>query len=331
MEKTKIADKKFFLDAFNNILDYGDNKVTILFDTKGDIWFGLKDMLKILGYTDAKHGIDDIKLNQKFKKKFVNLKVAGFIPPPNFQKNTFFINESGLYELLTKSNKPMAKQFLNKYLTEIMPQIRKTGQFISNKSDMDKIKKLNNKIENYKTELNYYDTKYKFEPSVHGYLYISENNQIKNGIKIKCYKIGYDIDMNKRVALYRVGNFKYKLIAYIPLKIDRKQIEQCVKSRLKPHLTKLFTDTVCYMSLTELKKEIIECINFTSQHICHCIKCSLDYKLNLLDKHNCNIQKTSNIIDYKYSKKSSKKSSKKISKKSSKKSTKKKSKKSSGK
>ena len=128
MEKTKIADKKFFLDAFNNILDYGDNKVTILFDTKGDIWFGLKDMLKILGYTDAKHGIDDIKLNQKFKKKFVNLKVAGFIPPPNFQKNTFFINESGLYELLTKSNKPMAKQFLNKYLTEIMPQIRKTGR-----------------------------------------------------------------------------------------------------------------------------------------------------------------------------------------------------------
>ena len=96
----KINDKKFFLDAFNSILDYDDSKVFIVFDCRGDIWFGLKDLLKILGYIDTKHGIDDIKLNDKFKKKFIDLKVAGFIPPPNFQKNTFFINESGLYELL---------------------------------------------------------------------------------------------------------------------------------------------------------------------------------------------------------------------------------------
>ena len=61
--------------------------------------------------------------------------------------------------------------------------------------------------------------------------------------------------MEKRIRQYKVGNFKYKLLAYIPLQLDRKQIEKCVKTRLKPHLTKLITVSVCYISLKELKKK----------------------------------------------------------------------------
>ena len=53
--------------------------------------------------------------------------------------------------------------------------------------------------------------------------------------------------MKKRIGEYKVGNFKYKLLAYIPLQIDRKQIEKCVKIRLKPHLTKLLTASICYI------------------------------------------------------------------------------------
>ncbi len=307
---SKSKKQSFFLDVFNNILDYNESKVIVIFDINGNIWFGLKDLLKMLGYIDVKHGIDDIKINTNFKKKFINLKVAGFIPPPNFQKNTYFINESGLYELLTKSTKSIAKDFLNKYLNDIMPQIRKTGKYISNNNDMNKIKKLNNKIDNYKSELNYYDDKYKFEPSTNGYLYINEDIKINNGIKIKCYKIGYTSDMKKRVNVYKVGNFKHKLLAYIPLQIDKKAIEQCVKSKLKLHLTKLITDTVCYISLKELKKEIIECINLTNKHVCHCVRCSKAYKLTSLNSHKCNNITISNIINYNIKKSSRKKSKK---------------------
>jgi prophage antirepressor-like protein len=53
----------------------------------------------------------DLNIETKFKNKFINLKVGDFTPPPNFQKNTYFVNESGLYQLLTKSSKPMAKTF----------------------------------------------------------------------------------------------------------------------------------------------------------------------------------------------------------------------------
>jgi hypothetical protein len=215
------------------------------------------------------------------------------------QPNQVFINESGLYEVLTKSTKPLAQEFLKKYLIDIMPTIRKTGKYITNKNDMNKIKKLNSKINNYKTELNYYDTKYKFEPSSNGYLYINEDNLIKNGVKKKCFKIGYTLDMKKRVNTYKVGNFKHKLLAYIPLQIDRKQIEQCVKNRLKSHLTKQSSDTICYLSLDDLKKNIIDCINFENQHICNCVKCFKSYKLKSFNTHICNKKSKKDIIDYK--------------------------------
>jgi hypothetical protein len=225
----------------------------------------------VLGYKNLKDSIYNNQFDKKYKLKYNEIKVYHSISTPiNFQKNTFFINEFGLYKILLNSNKDEAKLFLEKFTLEIMPEIRKTGKYISNKNDMNEIKKLNNKINNYKTELNYYDN-YKFEPSEYGYLYINENNQTKDGKLIKCYKIGYDKDIEKRIRQYKVGNFKYKLLAYIPLQLDRKQIEKCVKTRLKPHLTKLITDSVCYISLKELKKEIIDCINFTNQHICHCI------------------------------------------------------------
>jgi prophage antirepressor-like protein len=323
---TSIINKeKFFLDVFNNILDFNNSKVIVIFDTNGNTWFGLKDLLKMLGYNSIINQINVLKINEKFIKYFSDIKVPHtFVIPCNFQKNTKFINESGLYEVLTKSAKPLAKTFLTKYLTEIMPQIRKTGKYISNKNDMNKIKKLNNKIDNYKTELNYYNDKYQFVPSTHGYIYICEDNQIKNGIKIKCLKVGFDIDMEKRMREYKVGNFIHKLLAYIPLKIDRKQVESCVKNKLKTHLTKLTTDTICYLSLEELKKELIDCINTITNHICHCVKCSKTYNIDSLDKHKCNITTKKDIIDYQVNtKKNSKVKSKKNSKVKSKKNSKK--------
>ena len=179
---------QFFLDVFNNILDFNNSKVIVIFDTDGNIWFGLKDLLRILGYNSIINQINVFKINKKFIKYFSEIVVPHtFVLPYNFQKNTKFVNESGLYEVLSKSTKPLAKVFLNKYFTEIMPQIRKTGKYISNKNDMNKIQKLNEKIDNYKTELNYYDDKYKFAPSTHGYIYICEDNQVKNGIQIKCF------------------------------------------------------------------------------------------------------------------------------------------------
>lgn len=171
-----------------------------------------------------------------------------------------------------------------------MPRIRESGQAIVSENDKQNIKKLNSKIKNLKQEIKS-NSKYTFIPSTHGYLYISQNTRSIGGTIYKCYKIGYTADMGKRMSVYKVGNFNHKMLGYIPLVIDKKQIESCIKMRLKPHLMNLFTDTVCYISLKKLKEEIIECIDFTSNHVCHCLHCSKIYDLKMIDRHGSNAKK----------------------------------------
>jgi prophage antirepressor-like protein len=82
------------------------------------------------------------------------------------------INESGLYYVLSHSNKESAKDFMNDFYTTIMPELRKTGQFIMNKKEKEKIKNLNTKLDNYKNENFYLKDTNTYKPSKNGYMYI---------------------------------------------------------------------------------------------------------------------------------------------------------------
>ena len=64
--------------------------------------------------------------------------------------NKIFINESGLYEILSKTTKSLAKLFMDKYFTDIMPTIRKTGSYKLHKSDKSKLNKINKKLSSIK-------------------------------------------------------------------------------------------------------------------------------------------------------------------------------------
>jgi prophage antirepressor-like protein len=118
----------FFLDVLNQILKINEESIMIIFDREGNIWFKFKDLLIALGYTSIDKTINNFNITSTNKAKYDKIKVIpSMILPPNFQKNTIFINESGLYEVLSNSTKPLAKQFMNKYFKDIMPEIRKNG------------------------------------------------------------------------------------------------------------------------------------------------------------------------------------------------------------
>jgi len=260
-KNSKTQKKIFFMDIFNNILKYNDKEILIIFDKEGNDWFGLKSLLVILGYTANLNKITRININAKNINFYNKIKVYPWIDvPSNFQKNTKFINESGLYELLTKSNKALAKVFIHKYFTEIMPTIRKTGKYILGKEDKEQLDKLNNKLSNYKKELDYYSKKYNFEPSENGYFYIKIKKMIIDGKKVICYKIDLTKNFSERISVYKIGDFEKKFISVISVNIDAKTLEVCVKNKLKPHLHKLTTDTICFITLKELKNEISKCI-----------------------------------------------------------------------
>ena len=47
----------------------------------------------------------------------------------NIQPTSSFVNEAGLYQLLSNSTKSIAKKFKEELFTDILPSIRKTGNY----------------------------------------------------------------------------------------------------------------------------------------------------------------------------------------------------------
>ncbi len=96
------------IDIFNNLLKYNEKEIFIIVDMNNQIWFKLKDILKILDYNDLARTVSRLKVDNK--KYFSDIKVLPSMAVPlNFQKTTIFIDEAGLYKLLTNSTKELAK------------------------------------------------------------------------------------------------------------------------------------------------------------------------------------------------------------------------------
>ena len=120
-------DKKYIYKKYNYKRPVA-YKVLIIFNVDGNIWFCLKDIMIIFGYSSIDKMINKFNIDDNYKKQKIIY-------------NKLFINESRLYDMLTKSNNPITIYFKDKYYKEISPQIRKTGKFILDKNDMNKIKK----------------------------------------------------------------------------------------------------------------------------------------------------------------------------------------------
>lgn len=191
----------FFLDIFNHLLQVNENSILILFDDKQNIWFSLKDVIKSLGYVNVDNAINTMKINPDYKIEYSKIRYScsqEYLK--NMQPRQIFINESGLYEVLSFSKKDLARQFMDKYFKEIMPKIRQTGQYTMNDKDKKNLDKLNKQIENYKTETTYYHNKYKFVPSVFTRIGSSETKEkmdIYMSIKIILLKMEMKLNVLK--------------------------------------------------------------------------------------------------------------------------------------
>ena len=64
-----------FIDIFNNLLKYNEKEVFIIVDTNNQIWFKLKDILKLLNYTNLKKALYSSFIDEKNKKTYSNIKV----------------------------------------------------------------------------------------------------------------------------------------------------------------------------------------------------------------------------------------------------------------
>jgi anti-repressor protein len=91
---------------------------TVLID--GEPWWVAKDICEILEYKDITNAI---KLHCKGVAKYHPLQTTGGM------QNIRIINEPDLYRIIARSNLPEAEKFEKWIFEEILPSIRKTGQY----------------------------------------------------------------------------------------------------------------------------------------------------------------------------------------------------------
>jgi prophage antirepressor-like protein len=268
------------------ILNVNKNNIFIIFDETGEIWFKLKDLLVALGYNDPKDAIKNLRLNKKYTNKLGDIKVDGLYPPTfNLQPMSKMINNNGLYKLLSISKKELAKKFMDKYIDEIMPQITKTGKYISSKKDMELIKNLKNEINTLKNNNkvlmnNMTNIVYPIGSAIYIIKQIYNNKTY--------YKIGYTKNLNKRLHTYNTGlvnkiHYNYYII------IDNPMIDNCIKKIMKNEeyiKNKEFYKS-SLISIIRFIKECHNTLNTINCGFCH-KKIKLDYMK--IKQHNCKLK-----------------------------------------
>lgn len=87
----------------------------------GEPWFVGKDVAEILGYSDTAQAV----------RKHIDNEDKGVVEmtTPGGKQPVTIINESGLYSLILSSKLPTAKKFKHWVTSEVLPSIRKTGEY----------------------------------------------------------------------------------------------------------------------------------------------------------------------------------------------------------
>lgn len=91
-------------------------------------WFVAKDIAMALGITWSGHTLDRIPEEWK---TMVSFAVYASEDAVTGNRRTAFINESAMYKLAFRSNKPEADRFVNWIAGDVLPSIRRTGSYSS--------------------------------------------------------------------------------------------------------------------------------------------------------------------------------------------------------
>lgn len=94
-------------------------------ESDGATWFVAKDACDALGLSKYRDAISKLDDDERMSIKLDTLGGA---------QKMAVINESGLYALIFRSNKPEAKKFRKWVTSEVLPEIRRTGLYVANKT-----------------------------------------------------------------------------------------------------------------------------------------------------------------------------------------------------
>lgn len=102
------------------LFDFNDRLVRVRMDESGNPWWIAKDVCDVLGLEHITNTLSKLDDDEKLTVKILQ---------SGQNRDMWVINESGLYTLVLRSNKPEAKAFRKWITSEVLPSIRKKGGY----------------------------------------------------------------------------------------------------------------------------------------------------------------------------------------------------------
>lgn len=109
------------------IFTYNSNEVRTV-EMNGEPWFVLKDVCDVLGIANHKMTAQRLDADE--------VSLTDLTDSMGRQQETTVINESGLYNVILRSDKPEAKPFRKWVTSEVLPSIRKNGGYIAGQEQL---------------------------------------------------------------------------------------------------------------------------------------------------------------------------------------------------
>lgn len=106
------------------LFDFKGNQIRTLTTDKGETWWVLSDVCKALRLSNPSVVASRIEPDSRSKSDLGR------------QGEVVIVNESGLYEVILRSDKPEAKQFRKWVTHEVLPSIRKHGGYLAGQETM---------------------------------------------------------------------------------------------------------------------------------------------------------------------------------------------------
>jgi prophage antirepressor-like protein len=100
-------------------LDFETQAVRIV-KVRGEPWWVLSDVARVLGYKDATHA--SRSLRDRHKGPHLVETLGG-------RQQMAIVSEAGLYRLMMRSERPEAERFQDWVTDEVLPSIRRTGTY----------------------------------------------------------------------------------------------------------------------------------------------------------------------------------------------------------
>ena len=192
--------KEFFLS--NNNLPIFKSELTNgselrVLGAHDDPWFIAKDIALMLEYKDCDQAIRT-HIDKEDILTYKQYKILGpvILTGLKIQDTTKLINESGLYCLILRSKNEKAKLFKKWITTEVLPSIRKTGEYKLNQT----IQELTHNYENLRQLHNSLKFKRNYHQLEVGDCVYVCHNKLEPPNR---FKIGKTCDINKTLKVYR--------------------------------------------------------------------------------------------------------------------------------